>query len=151
PQDTRMRLRSALRRNVQDIWILIDSHGRDRIALVQVYFEPKGRSRDFFIYDRPRHLTHRANRPGHTVALTIPYDSLQDRGHDPSLADYRTNPRVKAGFNRQLADLGKAARDLIAADVKGKEEYPKRVAEIGERHRKRLIEIEEEHQKELAD
>src|SRR5262249_2962729 len=55
PQDTRLRLRSALRRIVDSIWLLIIplAGGRDRLAAVQIWFTGGKRHRDYLIWNRP--------------------------------------------------------------------------------------------------
>jgi DNA invertase Pin-like site-specific DNA recombinase len=56
PADVRLRLRSALRRVVQEIWMLIVPRGKDRLAAVQVFFntnrDGEYRRRDYVIYHR---------------------------------------------------------------------------------------------------
>jgi DNA invertase Pin-like site-specific DNA recombinase len=57
PEDTRIRLRSALRRIVDSIWLLVVKRGRDRLAAVQVWFKKDGNvrkvtNRDYLIFHR---------------------------------------------------------------------------------------------------
>lgn len=53
PHDARLRLRAALRRIVESIWILVVPRGRDRLCAVQVWFaEGKGRHRDYLVMHR---------------------------------------------------------------------------------------------------
>jgi hypothetical protein len=53
PIDARVRLRSALRRVVESVWLLPVARGRDRLCAVQVYFRGDGH-RDFLLWHRPR-------------------------------------------------------------------------------------------------
>jgi hypothetical protein len=55
PQDARLRLRSALRRIVDSIFLLVVPRGRSRLALVQLYFTGKheGRRRTYLVFHRP--------------------------------------------------------------------------------------------------
>jgi DNA invertase Pin-like site-specific DNA recombinase len=52
PEDARLRLRSALRRVVESIWLLIVPRGRDRLAAVQVHFAGDG-CRNYLVLNRP--------------------------------------------------------------------------------------------------
>jgi DNA invertase Pin-like site-specific DNA recombinase len=52
PDDARLRLRSSLRRMIEEIWLLIVPRGRDRLAAVQVWFAGNKRHRDFLIFHR---------------------------------------------------------------------------------------------------
>jgi DNA invertase Pin-like site-specific DNA recombinase len=54
PDDARLRLRSALRRVVEDIRMLVVAKGVRRVAALQVYFNGNGH-RDYVIYYRPAH------------------------------------------------------------------------------------------------
>jgi DNA invertase Pin-like site-specific DNA recombinase len=49
----RVRLRSALRRIVDSVWVLVVPRGRDRLAAVQVWFAEGNRRRDYIILHRP--------------------------------------------------------------------------------------------------
>jgi DNA invertase Pin-like site-specific DNA recombinase len=53
PTETKLRLRSALRRVIEEIWILVVPRGHDRLAAVQVFFAEGGRRRDYLILHRP--------------------------------------------------------------------------------------------------
>jgi DNA invertase Pin-like site-specific DNA recombinase len=53
PEDARLRLRSALRRMVDSIYLLVVPHGRDRICAVQVHFAGGKKRRDYLILHRP--------------------------------------------------------------------------------------------------
>jgi DNA invertase Pin-like site-specific DNA recombinase len=58
PQDVRLRLRSALKRTVDSIWLLVVAKGRDRLCAAQIWFQGGDRHRDYLIWHRPT----RANR-----------------------------------------------------------------------------------------
>jgi hypothetical protein len=53
PADVRIRLRAAVRRIVDSIYVLTMTKGRDRLAAVQVWFAEKGKHRDYLILSRP--------------------------------------------------------------------------------------------------
>lgn len=63
PEDARLRLRSALRRILDSVWLLVVPRGRDRLAAVQVWFAERKRCRDYLILYRPA----LANRVGRTT------------------------------------------------------------------------------------
>jgi DNA invertase Pin-like site-specific DNA recombinase len=49
-EDVRLRLRAAVRRNVDAVWVLVVPRGRDRLLAAQIYFaEGRGR-RDYLVY-----------------------------------------------------------------------------------------------------
>jgi DNA invertase Pin-like site-specific DNA recombinase len=54
-EGTRLRLRSAFRRVVERIWLLVVPHKLNRVAAVQVYFTG-GSHRDYLIYHKPPHV-----------------------------------------------------------------------------------------------
>lgn len=53
PEDARTRLRSALRRLIESIWILVVKRGRDRLAAVQLFFHDTDQRRAYLILHRP--------------------------------------------------------------------------------------------------
>jgi DNA invertase Pin-like site-specific DNA recombinase len=53
PTDARLRLRSALRRIVSGIWMLVVGRSIDRLAAVQLWFTGDKRCRDYLILHRP--------------------------------------------------------------------------------------------------
>lgn len=87
PQDARLRLRSALRHIISDIWLLIVPRGRARLAAVQVWFTDGKRRRDYLLFHRPA----RANASARTdeqwwarslAAVAEPGDlDLRNRDH----------------------------------------------------------------------
>src|SRR5262245_23631964 len=67
PADVRLRLRSALRRIVESIWLLVVPRGRDRLAAIQVWFaHPGGRAthRSYLILHQPPLKNAQGGRPG---------------------------------------------------------------------------------------
>jgi DNA invertase Pin-like site-specific DNA recombinase len=87
PKDARLRLRAALRRVIDSIWMLVVSRGRDRLAAVQVWFAEGRRQRSYLILHRPP----KANASGRTAggwwARSLASDAipgeldLRDRDH----------------------------------------------------------------------
>lgn len=53
PADIRLRLRSALRRIVASIWLLVVPRGRDRLAAAQIWFAGGEKHRDYLVFHRP--------------------------------------------------------------------------------------------------
>jgi DNA invertase Pin-like site-specific DNA recombinase len=96
PVDARLRLRSALRRIVSEIRLLVVPRGRDRLAAVQIWFaadsEHAGRHRDYLILHQPPKANGKTRTEGgtwtrslaDTVALS-PLD-LRDPEHARRLA-----------------------------------------------------------------
>jgi DNA invertase Pin-like site-specific DNA recombinase len=62
PADARLRLRSALRCIVESVWLVVVPRGHARLCAVQVFFNDKGRRRDYLILHRPA----KANKSGRT-------------------------------------------------------------------------------------
>jgi hypothetical protein len=63
-EDVRLRLRSALRRVVDKVYVLVASDGKDRYCAVEVYFRATGRRRNYFVKVRPRAGNQNVRRPG---------------------------------------------------------------------------------------
>jgi DNA invertase Pin-like site-specific DNA recombinase len=90
--DARLRLRSALRRVVDSIWVLVVPRGIDRIAAVQVFFTGDG-SRTYLIYNRPPKANKAARQEGGWWARSLPPDlagdlDLRDRDQAEKLAAF---------------------------------------------------------------
>src|SRR5262249_6256741 len=68
PADTRLRLRSALRRVVEEMRLLVVPRGKDRLGAVAVYFTdgaPGGQGRrDYLVWYRPPRSNQYARVPG---------------------------------------------------------------------------------------
>jgi DNA invertase Pin-like site-specific DNA recombinase len=60
PEDARLRLRAALRRMVDGIWVLVIPRGMDRLAAVQIWFAGGKKHRDYLIL----HQNPKANQHG---------------------------------------------------------------------------------------
>jgi DNA invertase Pin-like site-specific DNA recombinase len=73
PTDARLRLRSSLRRMVEEIWLLIVPRGRDRLCAVQIYFQGshQGEHRDFLIFHRAPWGNARARRAGQCKVASL--------------------------------------------------------------------------------
>src|SRR5262249_25242918 len=71
PEDARLRLRSALRRVVDGIWLLVVRRGRDALCGAQVWFKKDGR-RDYLIFHRPPKGNNRVRREGFWQASSLP-------------------------------------------------------------------------------
>jgi DNA invertase Pin-like site-specific DNA recombinase len=69
--DLRVRLRSALRRIIESIWVLIVPRGRDRLCAVQVWFAEGNKRRDFIILHRPSHANATARKQGRWWARSL--------------------------------------------------------------------------------
>jgi hypothetical protein len=77
PTDARLRLRSALRRVVEEIRLLIVPRGRYRLAAVTVAFSGSDRLRNYLIFYRPPFGNHTAKRtPARWAVLSSSSDDL---------------------------------------------------------------------------
>jgi DNA invertase Pin-like site-specific DNA recombinase len=72
PVDVRLRLRSAIRRIVESMQVLIVPRGRDRLAWVQIWFAGKDRRRDYLILHRPPKANASGRTPGCVKVLSKP-------------------------------------------------------------------------------
>lgn len=52
-QDARLRLRAALRRIVDSIWMIVVPHRLDRLAYVQIWFAGRKKCRTYYVFYRP--------------------------------------------------------------------------------------------------
>lgn len=64
PAEARLRLRSALRRIVDSVWLLAVPRGRDRLCACQVWFTGTQRHRDYLILHRPPKANKSARQKG---------------------------------------------------------------------------------------
>jgi DNA invertase Pin-like site-specific DNA recombinase len=64
PHDMRLRLRSALRRLIDSIYLLVVPRGRDRLLAVQVWFAEGDRHRDYLVLHRPAKANASARQEG---------------------------------------------------------------------------------------
>jgi len=90
----RLRLRAALRRIVDSIWLLVVPRGRDRLCYVQIWFNAgkHHRRRDYLIFFRPSKANASARVPGFVKAesrpdMTAPLD-LRKRADARKLESY---------------------------------------------------------------
>ena len=65
PDDVRLRLRSALRRNITSIWLVVVARGKDRLCAVQIYFADGQRCRSYLIFSRPARSNGKARKEGY--------------------------------------------------------------------------------------
>jgi hypothetical protein len=92
PDDARLRLRSALRRIVEGIWVLVQAVGRYRLAKVQIWFTGGQRYRSYFLIHCPAIYNGKGTpRPPryNCRAITHPDDNLpfeKDDLRDPGIA-----------------------------------------------------------------
>jgi DNA invertase Pin-like site-specific DNA recombinase len=93
PRDARLRLRSALRRVISEIWLLVVPVGKYRLAAVQIFFSESDKHRDYIILHVPKMSNGKASRPGDwfvkSFASTgLPADALdlRKRQHAARLA-----------------------------------------------------------------
>jgi DNA invertase Pin-like site-specific DNA recombinase len=62
--DARLRLRSALRRMVESVWLQVVGRGMDRLCAVQIWFAGGQRHRDYLILHRPPRSNGKARKEG---------------------------------------------------------------------------------------
>jgi hypothetical protein len=90
PTDTRLRLRSALRRIVESIYLLIVPRGRDRLLACQMFFADKERHREYLICHRSARGNARARSEARTrvgsLADVMKRGDLNMRREDDVLA-----------------------------------------------------------------
>src|SRR5262249_34270038 len=63
-RDARLRLRSALRRIVDSIWLLVVARGHVRLAAVQIWFAGGKRHRDYLVLHRAPRSNGRKRKEG---------------------------------------------------------------------------------------
>jgi hypothetical protein len=71
PKDARLRLRAALRRIVESIWLLVVPRGAVRLAAAQVFFAGGERCRSYLILHRPRKGNQSRRTEGHREARSL--------------------------------------------------------------------------------
>jgi DNA invertase Pin-like site-specific DNA recombinase len=99
PKEARLRLRSALRRIVETVLILVVPRGRDRLAFVQVYFTG-GARRSYLIAHRPAHWNGKVRRAGRRFVTSWKDEGADDFGFaaEPDLSDPKEAARVEQGL-----------------------------------------------------
>jgi DNA invertase Pin-like site-specific DNA recombinase len=70
-EDVRLRLRSALRRAIESIWMLVTPRGRDRLCAVQIFFRDAGNSRSFLIALKAGRANQHGPKPARWVAKSL--------------------------------------------------------------------------------
>jgi hypothetical protein len=71
PADTRLRLRAALRRIVDGIWLLVVPRGRTRLAAVQIWFTGGKRQRSYLVLHKPAKANASRRTEGHWWARSL--------------------------------------------------------------------------------
>jgi DNA invertase Pin-like site-specific DNA recombinase len=71
PRDARLRLRGALRRIAESIWLLIVPRGRDRVCAVQVIFAGGKRCRSYLILSRTASFQRKSSWLAHSLAEVV--------------------------------------------------------------------------------
>jgi DNA invertase Pin-like site-specific DNA recombinase len=97
PAEARLRLRSALRRAVDSIWLLVVPRGRDRLCAAQVWFSGGEKCRDYIIMNRPTKANASARVEGGCRAKALAFAGERDL--------------------RKREDAARAATALAGADV----------------------------------
>jgi hypothetical protein len=94
PVDVRLRLRAALRRLTESIWLLVVPRGLTRLAAVQIWFAGGERHRDYLILHRQAKANGSARQEGSwrcwSLAAAVPDDAsidLRDRAAAARLAE----------------------------------------------------------------
>jgi DNA invertase Pin-like site-specific DNA recombinase len=76
-KEARLRLRSALRRMIDSVWMLVVPQGLNRVAAVQVWFADGNRHRDYAIYHWPNRRHGKVHRPaGYKVVSLADAEAL---------------------------------------------------------------------------
>jgi DNA invertase Pin-like site-specific DNA recombinase len=98
PEDLRLRLRSAIRRIVDSIYLVIVPRGHDRVCGAQVWFKGGKRRRDYLICSRPPRSNGRARQEGGWWSWSLA------EAVDTKALDLRKR-KDAAGLARVLADI----------------------------------------------
>jgi DNA invertase Pin-like site-specific DNA recombinase len=97
--EARIRLRSALRRAVENIYCLFTGRGAVRVAAVEVWFTG-GKRRCYVLFtEPPRGRRGMPSRPGKTWWLALDGPWHKETGHANSLRDQKTAKRVLANLD----------------------------------------------------
>src|SRR5262249_27662999 len=62
PEEARIRLRAAIRRIVDSVWLLVVPRGYARLAAVQIWFADGAHHRDYLILHQPTHANAAARK-----------------------------------------------------------------------------------------
>jgi DNA invertase Pin-like site-specific DNA recombinase len=84
-EDRRLRLRAALRRMVDSVWLLVVPRGRDKVAAVQIRFEGGGR-REYLVWHRGPQANQNGRDEGwyRLASIRSPFHGFFDPGARPS-------------------------------------------------------------------
>jgi hypothetical protein len=84
PDDVKLKLRSALRRVIDSIYLLVTTWGKERLAAVQVWFKNSPKFRHYHIvYRPPTSNGQTARKPGRWWCKSLKYHD------DPGVLDFR--------------------------------------------------------------
>jgi DNA invertase Pin-like site-specific DNA recombinase len=97
PMDARLRLRSALRRIISGIWIVVVPRGHNRLCEAQVWFAGGERYRSYFIIHRPPRSNGAKRVPGRWFVNAITHPEALRLGVPCGSEDLR-DPDVAHGF-----------------------------------------------------
>jgi DNA invertase Pin-like site-specific DNA recombinase len=102
-EDARLRLRAAVRRNVESAWLLIIPKGRDRLCAAQLYFAGDGH-RDYLIFSKAGWANASRRTEGGWQARTLDPSltrdlalDLRDPSHARRLAEALAGAKVDQG------------------------------------------------------
>jgi hypothetical protein len=112
PIDARLRLKAAVQRVVESVWVLIVPRGGTRLAAVQVYFAGKGRRRDYLLMYRQARGNGITYTPGGWWARSL---ASMPRTGDLDLR----SPKDVAKLEKFLLALDLATADVAAALPRG--------------------------------
>jgi hypothetical protein len=107
PEDARLRLRAALRRIVDSVWLLVVPRGADRVAAVQAWFAGGEECRSYLVFYRPPRRSPSDRRESGWWAGSLP--PALTRGCDLDLRDRRHADDLRAALEQiDLALLAEA-------------------------------------------
>jgi DNA invertase Pin-like site-specific DNA recombinase len=125
PADLRIRLRAAVRRVVEEIWVLVVRRGRDQLASVQVFFRTDNRDetqaqnnyRSYFMFHRPGRGNQRVKIPSRFGYLALAQPEALAHGIPFELHDLRRRHSNKDGLGADavLSCLENYPKHLIDA------------------------------------
>jgi hypothetical protein len=119
--DARLRLRAALRRIVESIWVLVVPRGRDRLCEVQLWFKDSEAFRTYLIVYRASSGNAHSTRPGRVYVSSLRQPDAARMGMPFNLDDLRDRQeadgvrRFLEAFPQWLIDklLAEDGRDVV--------------------------------------
>jgi DNA invertase Pin-like site-specific DNA recombinase len=93
PHDARLRLRSALRRIIDEVWLLVVARGSARLCAVQAFFAGGEHRRDYLILHRPPKANASARTEGRWHAWSL---ASVVKGGGPDLRDRESARKLEA-------------------------------------------------------